>query len=133
MLSAPGVQVESRTTLILDRESNRENRRVTEMLHINYINNTINRQEDTQFLNSHYKRLNRIFNKFDVKENKKSIWLHYSCDKYTSDSSYYTVIMFTRWFCFDFTDENLSEIYLYMRRFVSTAPARRASAKSLYF
>ena len=50
-------------TLILDRESNREKRRVSEMLHINFINNTINRQEDTQFLNSHSKRLNRIFNK----------------------------------------------------------------------
>ena len=44
------------------------------MLHINFINiNTINRQDDTQFLNSHYERLNRIFNKFDVKENKKTI------------------------------------------------------------
>ena len=41
------------------------------MLQINFINNTINRQEDTQFLNSRYKRLNRIFNKFDVKKNKK--------------------------------------------------------------
>ena len=36
-------------TLILHRESKREKRRVSEMLHINFINNTINRQEDTIF------------------------------------------------------------------------------------
>ena len=60
-------------TLILDRECNREKRLISEILHINWIDNTINRQEDTQFLNNQYKRLKRILNKFDIKEKKNHL------------------------------------------------------------
>ena len=40
------------------------------MLHISFIDNTINRLEDTQFLNNYYKRLNRVFKKFELNGNK---------------------------------------------------------------
>ena len=41
------------------------------MLHISFIDNTINRQEYTQFLNNYYKRLNKVFKKFELNGNKK--------------------------------------------------------------
>ena len=48
-------------TVILDRESNYKKRLISEMIHINSENNTINRCEDTQYLNIHYKKIKKIF------------------------------------------------------------------------
>ena len=49
--------------VILDRESNYKKRIVSEMFHINSYNDTINRKEDVQFLNSQYKSLSRMFSR----------------------------------------------------------------------
>ena len=44
-------------TVILDREHSFNKRRISEMLHIKSNGHTINRHEDTKFLNSQYNRL----------------------------------------------------------------------------